>query len=134
MLEAEPDAALGNGGLGRLAACFLDSLATLDMPGFGYGINYEFGLFRQEIEEGHQKEQPDYWASGRSPWLTERLDQSFVIPIYGRVEHAHDRFGNYNPMWLDWQVLVSVPHDVPIVGHHGGQRQLSAALLGARIG
>jgi len=119
ILEAEPDAALGNGGLGRLAACFLDSLATLDMPGFGYGINYEFGLFRQEIEDGHQKEQPDYWASGRSPWLTERLDQSFVIPLYGRVEHAHDRFGNYNPMWLDWQVLVSVPHDVPIVGHGG---------------
>ena len=120
ILEAEPDAALGNGGLGRLAACFLDSLATLHMPGFGYGINYEFGLFRQEIEDGHQKEQPDYWASARSPWLIERLDQSFVIPLYGRVEHGRDRFGNYNPMWLDWQVLVSVPHDVPIVGHQGG--------------
>jgi starch phosphorylase len=119
VLESEPDAALGNGGLGRLAACFLDSLATLDMPGFGYGINYEFGLFRQDFEDGHQKEQPDYWASARSPWLTERLDQSFVIPLYGRVEHAHDRFGNYNPMWLDWQVLVSVPHDVPVVGYGG---------------
>jgi glycogen phosphorylase len=120
ILEAEPDAALGNGGLGRLAACFLDSLATLHMPGYGYGINYEFGLFRQEIEEGHQKEQPDYWASARSPWLIERLDQSFVIPIYGHVEHGYDRFSNYNPMWLDWQVLVSVPHDVPIVGDGGG--------------
>lgn len=120
VLEAEPDAALGNGGLGRLAACFLDSLATLHMPGFGYGINYEFGLFRQEIEDGRQKEQPDYWASARSPWLIERLDQSFVIPVYGRVEEGHDRFGNYNPMWLDWQVLVSVPHDVPIVGQAGG--------------
>ena len=120
VFEAEPDAALGNGGLGRLAACFLDSLATLHMPGYGYGINYEFGLFRQEIEEGHQKEQPDYWASARSPWLIERLDQAFVIPIYGRVEHGYDRFGNYNPMWLDWQVLVSVPHDVPIVGDGAG--------------
>jgi starch phosphorylase len=119
ILEAEPDAALGNGGLGRLAACFLDSLASLHMPGFGYGINYEFGLFRQEIEDGHQKEQPDYWASGRSPWLIERVDESLVIPLYGRVEEGHDRHGNYNPMWMDWQVLVSVPHDVPIVGCRG---------------
>lgn len=119
VLEAEPDAALGNGGLGRLAACFLDSLASLDMPGFGYGINYEFGLFRQEIDEGRQKEHPDYWASARSPWLIEHLDQALVIPVYGRVEHARDRDGNYNPMWLDWQVLVSVPHDVPVVGHGG---------------
>lgn len=119
VLEAEPDAALGNGGLGRLAACFLDSLATLHMPGFGYGINYEFGLFRQEVEDGRQKEHPDYWASARSPWLIEKLDESLVIPVYGRVEHARDRFGNYNPMWLDWQVLVSVPHDVPVIGHGG---------------
>jgi glycogen phosphorylase len=131
VLESEPDAALGNGGLGRLAACFLDSLATLHMPGFGYGINYEFGLFRQEIEEGHQKEQPDYWASGRSPWLIERLDQSFVIPVYGRVEEGHDRSGNYNPMWLDWQVLVSVPHDVPVVGH-GGESVNFLRLFSAR--
>ena len=130
-LEAEPDAALGNGGLGRLAACFLDSLATLHMPGFGYGINYEFGLFRQEIEQGHQKEQPDYWASARSPWLIERLDEACVIPIYGRVEHGHDRNGNYNPMWLDWQVLVSVPHDVPIVGP-GGETVNFLRLFSAR--
>lgn len=119
ILEAEPDAALGNGGLGRLAACFLDSLATLHMPGYGYGINYEFGLFRQELEDGHQKEQPDYWASGRSPWLIERTDESFVIPVYGRVDHGHDRCGRYNPMWLDWQVLMSVPHDVPVIGRGG---------------
>jgi starch phosphorylase len=120
VLEAEPDAALGNGGLGRLAACFLDSLASLHMPGYGYGINYEFGLFRQEFQDGRQKENPDYWASARSPWLIERLDESVVIPLYGRVEHSCDRNGNYNPMWLDWQVLISVPHDVPIVGNGGG--------------
>jgi len=116
VLEVEPDAALGNGGLGRLAACFLDSLASLHMPGYGYGINYEFGLFRQEIEDGRQKEKPDYWASEQSPWLIEHLDQAFTIPIYGRIEHGCDRLGNYNPMWMDWKVLIGIPHDFPIVG------------------
>ena len=76
VLEVEPDAALGNGGLGRLAACYLDSLASLHMPGCGYGINYEYGLFRQEIEDGRQKEKPDFWASEHSPWLIEHLDQA----------------------------------------------------------
>src|SRR5580658_4376564 len=88
VLEVEPDAALGNGGLGRLAACFLDSLASLHMPGYGYGINYEFGLFRQEIEDGRQKEEPDYWASEQSPWLIEHQDQAFTIPLYGRIGHG----------------------------------------------
>jgi glycogen phosphorylase len=119
LLEIEPDAALGNGGLGRLAACFLESLASLHMPGYGYGINYEFGLFRQEFENGHQKERPDYWASEQSPWLIEHQDQAFAIPIYGRVEHGLDRAGNYNPMWMDWKVLIGVPHDFPIVGGDG---------------
>jgi glycogen phosphorylase len=116
LLEIEPDAALGNGGLGRLAACFLDSLASLHMPGYGYGINYEFGLFRQEIDDGQQKEKPDYWASEQSPWLIEHLDQSVTVPIYGRIEHGRDRSGNYNPMWMDWKVLIGVPHDFPILG------------------
>jgi starch phosphorylase len=119
VLEVEPDAALGNGGLGRLAACYLDSLATLHMPGYGYGINYEYGLFRQEIEDGYQKEKPDFWANDHSPWLIEHLDQAFMIPLYGRIEHAADREGNYNPMWLDWRVLVGVPHDLPIVSQDG---------------
>ncbi len=116
LLEVEPDAALGNGGLGRLAACFLDSLASLHMPGYGYGINYEFGLFRQEIEDGRQKELPDYWASEQSPWLIEHQDQALAIPIYGHIEHGHDRLGHYNPMWMGWKVLIGVPHDFPIVG------------------
>jgi starch phosphorylase len=116
VLEIEPDAALGNGGLGRLAACFLDSLASLHMPGYGYGINYEFGLFRQEIDDGRQKEKPDYWASEQSPWLIEHLDQSVTVPIYGHIEHGRDRSGNYNPMWMDWKVLIGVPHDFPILG------------------
>lgn len=119
ILEVEPDAALGNGGLGRLAACFLDSLASLDMPGHGYGINYEYGLFRQEIENGYQKEYPDCWASARSPWLIEHIDQAHVIPLYGRIENSADRSGQYNPMWLDWQVLLGIPYDMPIVGQDG---------------
>lgn len=119
ILEAEPDAALGNGGLGRLAACFLDSLASLDMPGYGYGIHYEYGLFRQEIDNGYQKERPDFWASEHSPWLFERQDHSCLIPLYGNIEHGIDRHGDYNPMWLNWQVIVGVPHDLPIVGDGG---------------
>lgn len=119
VLESEYDAALGNGGLGRLAACFLDSLATLGMPGFGYGINYEYGLFRQEISNGYQREKPDYWLRETSPWLIERPDESVAIPVYGRIEHGQDRQGNYNPMWMDWRVLVGVPHDMPIAGYLG---------------
>ncbi len=117
--DAEHDAALGNGGLGRLAACFLDSLATLGLPGFGYGIHYEFGLFKQEIRDGFQLEQPDYWSSDTSPWLIERPDAACLIPLYGRVEHGQDRRGGYNPQWLDWQTLVGVPHDMPVVGYLG---------------
>jgi len=118
--ETESDAALGNGGLGRLAACYLDSLATLGMPGFGYGINYDYGLFKQEIENGYQKERPDHWRVYGTPWLIERPDEACIIPVGGRVEHAADRESNYNPMWLDWRVMIGVPYDMPIVGF-GGQ-------------
>lgn len=117
--DVEPDAALGNGGLGRLAACFLESLATLDLPAWGYGINYEYGLFKQEIEDGHQREKPDNWLANASPWEVERYDEACTVPVYGRVEHGLDRSGNYNPMWLDWQLLVGVPHDMLIAGYGG---------------
>jgi glycogen phosphorylase len=119
VLEVEPDAALGNDGVGRVAACFLDSLASLNMPGYGYGINYEYGLFRQQIEDGRQKEKPNFWASAHSPWLIEHVEQPYVIPLYGRVEHGTDRKGNYNPIWMDWQTIVGVAHDLPIVGQDG---------------
>src|SRR5713226_3506437 len=99
--EGESDPALGNGGLGRLAACFLDSLATLGMPGYGYGINYDYGLFRQEIDNGYQREEPDSWLNRESPWMVHRPDQACIVPVYGYVEHGSDRDGRYNPMWLD---------------------------------
>ena len=117
--QSEVDAALGNGGLGRLAGCFLDSLATLGMPGFGYGINYEFGLFRQEIRNGEQVEQPDNWRTYYSPWMIERPDEAVLVPMYGRVQGGRDRTGQYNPMWLDWTIVIGVPHDMPIVGYGG---------------
>jgi starch phosphorylase len=129
--EEEQDAALGNGGLGRLAACFLDSLATLNLPGYGYGIHYEYGLFKQEIYNGYQKEQPDKWLSGWTPWEIERSDEACIVPLYGRVEHGQDRFGNYNPMWLDWKDVIGVPFDIPIAGY-GGQTVNFLRLYAAR--
>jgi starch phosphorylase len=119
IVDAETDAPLGNGGLGRLAACFMESLATLGMPAYGFGINYQFGLFKQEIENGYQKERPDQWLCDNSPWLIERSVETCHIPLYGRIESGQDRSGCYNPMWVDWQVIVGVPHDVPVAGYGG---------------
>ncbi len=116
LFDEEPDAALGNGGLGRLAACFLDSMATLGMPGYAYGINYEFGLFRQQIKDGYQVEQPDSWRREMSPWLIARPEEACVIPVYGRIEPRIDRAGEYRPLWTDYQVIVGIPSDLPITG------------------
>jgi starch phosphorylase len=131
LVESEADAALGNGGLGRLAACFLDSLATLGMPGFGYGINYEFGLFKQEIRHGEQIERPDNWRADASPWILTRPQEIVLVPLYGRVESSRDRQGEYNPMWLDWRIVVGVPHDMPMAGY-GGQTVNFLRLFSAR--
>ncbi len=131
VLECEPDAALGNGGLGRLAACFLDSLATLDMPGFGYGINYEFGLFKQAIEGGCQQEKPDHWLAQDSPWEIERYDEACLIPVYGQVIPGADRRGQHNPMWMDWRLIIGIPYDLPIVGY-GGRTVNKLRLFSAR--
>jgi len=118
--EAEADAALGNGGLGRLAACFLDSLATLDMPGYGYGINYEYGLFKQRIDEdGRQKEVPDHWLHEDAPWLMERPDDVCVVPLYGDLLHSQGSNGQPQIQWNYQQVIIGVPFDVPIAGHGG---------------
>ncbi len=129
--EQEHDAALGNGGLGRLAACFLDSMATLGLPGYGYGINYEFGLFKQEIDNGYQKEKPDNWLVDGTPWLIHHPEAACIIPVYGHIQHAEDRDGHYNPMWMDWKTLIGVPHDMPIAGY-GGKTVNTLRLYAAR--
>jgi len=117
--ESELEAALGNGGLGRLAACFLDSLATTGMPGYGYGLNYQFGLFRQEIANGYQLEKPGIWDGEINPWLICRSRDFCKVPIYGRIDHCQSTRGYYKPVWLDRQHIVGVPHDMPIVGYGG---------------
>jgi starch phosphorylase len=117
--ECEEDAALGNGGLGRLAACFLDSFATLGIPACGYGINYEYGLFKQEIDNGYQKEKPENWLAQGTPWEIPRPEEACLVPVYGRIEHSVDRKGGYNPMWMDWRVLIGIPHDMLISGYGG---------------
>ncbi|MFK5952497.1 MAG: glycogen/starch/alpha-glucan phosphorylase [Desulfobacterium sp.] len=119
LMACEPDPSLGNGGLGRLAACFLDSLATLDMPGFGYGINYDYGLFKQSIMRGYQREKPDHWPSRSSPWLIARSGEKCMIPVYGRIVDTEDIDGGYNPMWSEWKLVVGRPHDIPVVGYGG---------------
>lgn len=113
----EYDMALGNGGLGRLAACFLDSLATLDYPAVGYGINYEFGLFRQEFIDGFQKEYPDDWTSYGRPWQIHRPEYTTDVRLYGEVENVFDDRGNYRPKWVNTKVIRGVPYDVPIPGY-----------------
>ncbi|MBF0411521.1 MAG: glycogen/starch/alpha-glucan phosphorylase [Desulfamplus sp.] len=119
LIEFEPDPALGNGGLGRLAACFLDSLATLNMPGFGYGINYDYGLFRQSIVGGYQLERPDFWFNKTSPWLMRMFGEKCRVPVFGRIEESEDMHGQYNPMWVEWKLIVGRPHDIAVVGYGG---------------
>ncbi len=114
--RSEDDMGLGNGGLGRLAACFLDSLATLDLPAIGYGINYEFGLFRQAFEDGHQVEHPDSWMIYGTPWEFVHPEYQQEVEIYGRVENIFDDNGNYRPKWVNTQTLIGVPNDIPITG------------------
>ena len=131
VLEVEPDAGLGNGGLGRLAACFLESLATMGMPGFGYGIDYEYGLFKQEIVGGHQREKPDRWKAEGTPFYIERPQELCAIPLYGRIEHSRDSEGNRKQRWTDCKIVIGVPNDMPVAGL-GGQTVNYLRLFTAR--
>ena len=116
--EEEIDAGLGNGGLGRLAACFLDSMATLNLPSFGYGLRYDFGIFRQQIENGWQVEHPDDWLRRGNPWEIERPDIVVPVNFGGRVESFTDR-GQRTFIWTDSNPVLAIAYDTPIVGYGG---------------
>ncbi|HHJ81075.1 MAG TPA: glycogen/starch/alpha-glucan phosphorylase, partial [Candidatus Tenderia electrophaga] len=118
--EAEHDAGLGNGGLGRLAACFLDSCATLQLPVIGYGIRYEYGMFRQHIENGHQIEEPDHWLRNGNPWELERPEFTQRIHFGGRTEFYRDADNVMRSRWVDTQDVLAVPYDVPVPGYRNG--------------
>jgi starch phosphorylase len=119
LLNQEPDAGLGNGGLGRLAACFLDSLATLQYPAYGYGIRYEFGIFDQEIRNGYQVERPDDWLRFGSAWEVPRPQRVVPVSFYGRTEHVVEG-GKQKVRWVDARHVMGMPYDVPIPGYQNG--------------
>jgi starch phosphorylase len=117
LVELEPDAALGNGGLGRLAACFLDSMATLGVPGFGYGIRYDYGMFRQVIKDGRQVEVPDYWLSHGNPWEFPRPEVSYRVCFGGHVEHATGAKPGDRRRWLPAEDVQAMAYDTIIPGY-----------------
>jgi len=116
----ESDAGLGNGGLGRLAACFLDSCASMDLPVTGYGLRYDYGMFHQAIENGYQIEQPDHWLLRGYPWEIERSELSRVVRFFGRSEAFQDEEGALRYRWVDSSDVMAVPYDLPIPGDRNG--------------
>ncbi len=117
VIEEEPDAGLGNGGLGRLAACFMDSCATLDLPVVGYGIRYEYGMFHQLIEKGYQVEEPDHWLRDGNPWEVARPEFEQTIRFGGRTQHYHDKKGVHHARWIDTEDVIAIPYDLPVSGY-----------------
>jgi starch phosphorylase len=120
MVDNEHDAGLGNGGLGRLAACFLDSCATLQLPVMGYGIRYAYGMFRQRLENCRQLEDPDHWLRDGNPWELERPEHTRRIHYYGHTEYYRDAQGRQHARWVDSHDVLAVPYDVPIPGYRNG--------------
>ncbi len=117
LCRCESDAGLGNGGLGRLAACFLDSMATMELPAYGYGLRYEHGMFRQELEDGWQRERPDEWLKYIYPWEMVRPEYTIPVLVYGHMEEVRGPQGNLTPVWVDWQLFEGLPYDIPIIGY-----------------
>jgi len=117
LYEEEIDPALGNGGLGRLAACFLDSLATLNYPAWGYGIRYNYGIFRQKIVNGYQVEMPDYWLQSGNPWEIERLDIQYPVRFYGHVIRKVDLKGIERCSWEGGEMILAQAYDNPLPGY-----------------
>lgn len=115
--QAELDAGLGNGGLGRLAACFLDSCATLGLPVLGYGLRYEYGMFHQRIVDGRQVEEPDHWLADGYPWEVERPEFRQLVRFGGRTETSTDEQGRLKVRWRDTQDVLAIPYDVPVPGY-----------------
>lgn len=118
LMEQEADAGLGNGGLGRLAACFLDSLSTLNLAGHGYGLRYEYGLFKQKIEYNQQVEYPDNWLNYPDVWSVEKKEEEQIISFGGYVENYFDEQGNLNYCWKPTSFVKAIPFDTYIVGYH----------------
>lgn len=118
ILEQEPDAGLGNGGLGRLAACYMDSLSTTEIPGWGYGIRYQYGIFKQNIVDGYQVEQPDYWLTYSNPWEIARHEISVDIMFYGHVVKNTDDEGKSTKAWVGGDLVRAMAHDMPIPGYN----------------
>ena len=120
ILEEEREPGLGNGGLGRLAACYLDSMATLGVPAIGYGIRYEFGIFQQEIENGWQVELTDYWLRYGNPWEIRRPHEAVNVGFGGHTTAWKDAAGKYSVRWIPDSVVEGVPYDTPILGYRSG--------------
>ena len=117
LIEQEEEPGLGNGGLGRLASCFMDSLATLDIPAIGYGIRYEYGIFDQQIRDGWQVESTDKWLRLGNPWALERPEDAFEVKMGGRTERHTDAKGRLRVEWIPQKLVRGVPHDTPILGY-----------------
>nr|WP_238717822.1 glycogen/starch/alpha-glucan phosphorylase [Petrachloros mirabilis] len=117
LLEEEEEPGLGNGGLGRLAACYLDSMASLEIPSLGYGIRYEFGIFEQNIRDGWQVEKTDKWLSKGNPWELARPEWSVEVKLGGTTHHYTDEQGRRRVRWEPYQVVRGVPYDTPILGY-----------------
>ncbi|MFZ1086781.1 MAG: glycogen/starch/alpha-glucan phosphorylase [Terracidiphilus sp.] len=117
LIEQEEEPGLGNGGLGRLASCFMDSLATLDIPAIGYGIRYEYGIFDQQIRDGWQVESTDKWLRLGNPWALERPEDAFEVKIGGRTERYVNSKGKERVKWIPQRLVRGVPHDTPILGY-----------------
>lgn len=128
--DLEVDAGLGNGGLGRLAACFIDSLASMDLPCFGYGIRYDYGIFRQDIDNGFQVEHPDDWLRYGNPWEIERPEISIPVKFGGRVQATEEK-GHTSYKWIDAEPVIGVAFDTPILGY-GGRTVNTLRLWSAR--
>jgi starch phosphorylase len=132
IVSQEHDAALGNGGLGRLAACFLDSMASLNYPAWGYGLRYRYGIFKQEIVDGYQVEVPDYWLDF-NPWEFQRHDIVVDVQFYGQVNRWQDDEGKQQCSWEGGEIVQAVAFDVPGMSLRRGLKFLNINQCSPRI-